>query len=296
MERTVYCAGTYMPQSEARLGILDRGTLFGDAIYEVTVVLDGRLIDNGLHLDRLERSLAALAIPMPLPRHEIEAVQHELVARNELEEGTLYLQVSRGEADRDFVYPADMRPNFFAFTQRRAIRDTPAQRQGISVALMPDPRWARRDIKTTMLLGQVLAKREARATGFADVWFVEDGVITEGASSTAFLITRAGAVVTRPNSHAILPGCTRRAVQALCARHDLVFEERGFTPDDIAMAAEAFQTSASSLVTPVVRVGAIPIGDGTPGPMTRRLQRYYLEAALGQGPDARPAKPGPELL
>ncbi|MBB2164599.1 D-amino-acid transaminase [Gluconacetobacter sp. 1b LMG 1731] len=283
MERIVYCEGAYVPEEEARLGIFNRGTLFGDAIYEVTVVLDGRMIDNGLHLDRLERSLTALGIPMPLPRAGIEAVQHTLIARNALTEGTVYLQVSRGEADRDFLYRADLRPSFFAFTQRKAIRDTPAQQQGISVALMADPRWVQRDIKTTMLVGQVLAKRDARADGFADVWFVEDGLVTEGASSTAFIITHDGTIVTRPNSRAILAGCTRQAVLGLCARHGLVLEERGFTPDEAIAAAEAFQTGASSLVMPVVRIGAASIGDGAPGPMTRRLQHYYLEAALGPG-------------
>ncbi len=283
MGRIVYCEGAYVPEEEARLGIFNRGTLFGDAIYEVTVVLDGRMIDNEPHLDRLERSLVALGIPMPLPRAGIEAVQHALIARNGLTEGTVYLQISRGEADRDFLYPANMQPSFFAFTQRKAIRDTPAQQRGISVALLADPRWARRDIKTTMLVGQVLAKRDARADGFADVWFVEDGLVTEGASSTAFIITHDGTIVTRPNSRAILAGCTRQAVLALCARHGLVLEERGFTPDEAMAAAEAFQTGASSLVMPVVRIGAATIGDGAPGPMTRRLQHYYLEAALGSG-------------
>ncbi|GAJ28116.1 D-amino-acid transaminase [Acidomonas methanolica] len=279
--RFVYCGGNYVPEQDARLSIFDRGTLFGDAVYEVTAVIDGRMIDNSLHLDRLERSLAALDIPLPCPRAEIAAIQNGLITRNALMEGTVYLQISRGAADRDYRYADTLLPDFFAFTQRRAIRDTPAHRDGIAVALLPEPRWARRDIKTTMLLGQVLAKREARDAGCAEVWFVEDGMITEGASSTAFLITRDGAVVTRPNSRATLPGCTRRAVLDLCARHGLVFVERAFTPQEAADAAEAFLTSAGSLITPVVRIADTIIGDGNPGRLTRHLQRYYLDAVLG---------------
>ncbi|MDX8532852.1 D-amino-acid transaminase [Mesorhizobium sp. VK25A] len=284
MGRIVYCNGDFMPEEDARISIFDRGFLFGDAIYEVTAVLAGRLIDNDLHLDRLERSLAALSIPMPTPRSRLEQIQAELMARNGLSEGTIYLQVSRGEADRDFLYPEGLAPNFVAFTQARKLADTPAQRNGIAVDLAEDPRWARRDIKTAMLLGQVLAKRQARAAGYDDVWMVEDGLVTEGASSTAFIITTDGRVVTRPNSRSTLPGCTRKAVLRLCGDHGLRLEERGFSPDEAGAAAEAFATSASSFVMPVVKIAGSAIGDGRPGPMTRRLQSYYIEAALNAEP------------
>src|SRR5699024_3611656 len=199
-------------------------------IYEVTAVIDGHLIDNDLHLARLERSLAALDIPMPVPRTEIRRIQAELVTRNALQEGTVYLQISRGVAERDFLYPDGMEPTFIAFTQARLLADTPARRNGIAVDLAPDPRWARCDIKTSMLLGQVLAKRNARARDFNDVWLVKDGLITEGASSTAFIITDDGRICTRPNSQATLPGCTRRAVQCLCRNHGLRLDEHAFTP------------------------------------------------------------------
>jgi D-alanine transaminase len=285
--RIVYCNGAFLPEEEARIGIFDRGFLFGDAIYEVTAVIAGRLVDNGLHLDRLERSLAALSIPMPVPRAEIERVQVELMARNGLREGTVYLQVSRGEADRDFLYPDGLLPNFIAFTQARKLADTQSQRNGIAVAVAEDLRWARRDIKTSMLLAQVLAKRQARADGFDDVWMVEDGLITEGSSSTAFIVTADGRVMTRPNSRSTLPGCTRKAVLRLCEDHGLSLDERAFSPQAAQAAVEAFVTSASSFVTPVVRIGDVTVGDGRPGPMTRRLQAYYIEAALG----AEPASP-----
>jgi len=285
--RIVYCNGAFLPEEEARIGIFDRGFLFGDAIYEVTAVIAGRLVDNGLHLDRLERSLAALSIPMPVPRAEIERVQAELMARNGLREGTVYLQVSRGEADRDFLYPDGLLPNFIAFTQARKLADTQSQRNGIAVAVAEDLRWARRDIKTSMLLAQVLAKRQARADGFDDVWMVEDGLVTEGSSSTAFIVTADGRVMTRPNSRSTLPGCTRKAVLRLCEDHGLRLDERAFSPQAAQAAVEAFVTSASSFVTPVVRIGDATVGDGRPGPMTRRLQAYYIEAALG----AEPASP-----
>jgi D-alanine transaminase len=237
------------------------------------------MIDNDLHLARLERSLRELGIALLLGRPEIEAIQAELIARNALQDGTVYLQVSRGEADRDFFYPATLTPRLVGFTQAKTLTGTKAQQNGISVDLAADPRWQRRDIKTAMLLGQVLAKQTARARGFDDVWLVEDGLVTEGASSTAHLITADGRILTRAASQATLPGCTQRALARLCAAEGMRIEERAFTPEEAQDAAEAFQTSASSLVMPVVRIGDRVIGDGKPGPRTRVLQALYLEAA-----------------
>lgn len=279
MTRQIYVNGDYVAESEAKISVMDRGFLFGDGIYEVTAVLDGHLIDNDLHLARFERSLKELDIAMPLPIEGVRAVQRELAIRNGLTDGTIYLEVTRGVAERDFLPKAGTTPTFVAFTQPKKLYDTAQQREGVAVALMPDPRWHRRDIKTVMLLGQVLAKREAKASGFDDVWLFEDGCITEGASSTAFIVTRNGAIVTRPNSNATLPGCTRRAVMALARARGLALEERLFTVAEARDAAEAFLTSASSLVTPVVRIADSVIGDGKPGPATRHLQEIYLAAA-----------------
>ncbi len=287
MERIVYRHDGFTPESEARISLFDRGFLFGDAVYEVTAALDGRLIDEDLHLERLERSLSELEIPMPLPRAEIAGIQAELVARNGLKEGVVYLHVSRGAADRDFIWSEDLKPLLIGFTQTKIVRDSPSQREGIAVDLAPDPRWARRDVKTAMLLGQALAKRAARRRGFQEVWLVEEGEITEGASSTAWIVTREGRIVTRGNSWAVLPGCTRRAVLRLCAEQGLSFEERAFSPEEAQAAAEAFVTSATSFVTPVVRIGDEILGDGRPGPTTRRLQALYLEAV--SKPEAAPA-------
>jgi D-alanine transaminase len=279
MGRIVYVHGQFVREEEARIGLFDRGFLFGDAVYEVTAVIAGRMIDNDLHLARLERSLGELDIRLSLSRADIEAVQAGLIGRNALSDGVVYLQVSRGEADRDFFYPEAMEPKLIGFTQAKTLTGTKAQAEGIAVDLQPDPRWHRRDIKTTMLLGQVMAKQAARGRGFADVWLVEDGVVTEGASSTAHIITHDGRILTRAASEATLPGCTQRALARLCERHGLRIEERAFTPKEAQEAAEAFQTSASSLVTPVVRIGDQAVGNGRPGPMTRKLQALYLEAA-----------------
>jgi len=279
MTRHIFLNGSYVPEDQAKISVMDRGFLFGDAIYEVTALVDGHLIDNGLHLARFARSLAELGIPLPMPLENVREMQIELIRRNQMTDGTVYLQVSRGEAERNFHPAAGLSPTFVAFTQPAKLYDTPAQRDGIAVALMSDPRWERRDIKTVMLLGQVIAKVAARTDGFSDVWLHEDGCITEGASSTAFILTKSGTIVTRQNSHAILPGCTRRAVLDLAEQRGLAIEERPFTIAEAQNAAEAFLTSASSLVIPVVKLGDSVIGDGQPGPVTRHLQEIYLAAA-----------------
>ncbi len=279
MTRHIYLNGEYLPENEAKISVMDRGFLFGDAIYEVTAMVDGHLIDNDLHLARFARSLAELNIPLPMALENVREMQIELIRRNEMTDGTIYMQVSRGVAERNFLAAADMTPSFVAFTQPQKLYDTPAQNNGIAVALTEDPRWNRRDIKTVMLLGQVLAKFAAKAEGYNDVWLHEDGCITEGASSTAFILTHDGKIITRQNSHAILPGCTRRAVMTLIEREGLTHEERPFTIAEAQGAAEAFLTSASSLVMPVVRIGTQVIGDGKPGRVTQKLQQIYLASA-----------------
>lgn len=280
MTRIIFLDGAFLPEDEARISVMDRGFLFGDAIYEVTAMVDGHLIDNDLHLARLERSLGEIGIAMPMTVAKIREMQVELVRRNSMTDGTIYLQVSRGVAERNFLFSAALSPTFVAFTQPKKLYDTAAQRDGISVDLQADPRWNRRDIKTVMLLGQVLAKDRGTTRGFGDVWLHENGHVTEGASSTAFIVTTDGRIVTRPNSHAILPGCTRRAVLDLIAQEDgLIFEERAIALEELHGAAEAFLTSASSLVTPVTLVGDKVVADGKPGPVTRKLQALYLRAA-----------------
>ncbi|MBC2885343.1 D-amino-acid transaminase [Ochrobactrum sp. CM-21-5] len=279
MARVIYLNGALVDESEAKVSVFDRGFLFGDGIYEVSAVLDGRLVDNDLHLARLERSVKEIGIPLPVSLDEIKQAQAELIRRNKLYEGVVYMQVTRGEAERDFVYTDDIKPNFVMFTQAKNLANSPSVLNGVRVDIAPDTRWARRDIKTVMLLAQVLAKKQAKAKGFHEVWLVEDGFVTEGGSSTAFIITGDDVLVTRPNSHAILPGCTRRAVLAIAEELSLKVEERLFTVDEAKAAKEAFLTSASSFVTPIIGVADDAIGDGKPGPVTRRLQEIYLNLA-----------------
>jgi D-alanine transaminase len=275
-----YVNGAYMPLEDARVSILDRGFLFADGVYEVAAVIDGRLIDNEAHLARIERSLAELRLESPVTMAEMVEIERALVARNGVTEGLVYLQITRGAADRDFSFPRGVRPTLVAFAQKKNILASPAAQTGVKVITVPDLRWSRRDIKSVALLAQVLAKQAATEAGCQEAWMVDaDGFVTEGSSSTAFIITRAGVIVTRPNSSAILPGCTRRAVMALAAEQRLSVEERAFSVDEAKAAAEAFLTSASNLVLPVVEIDGSPIGAGVPGDSAKRLRALYLDFA-----------------
>jgi D-alanine transaminase len=279
LDEQVYVNGEFVARGAARVSVFDRGFLFADGIYEVCAVLDGKLVDNGPHLQRLERSVAAIELPLPLSREEIVHVQKELVRRNGVTEGLVYMQVTRGAADRDFAFPAGAAPTFVAFTQKKEIIAAPAAKTGVAVVSTPDIRWARRDIKSVALLAQVLAKQEARRKGCAEAFMVEDGYVTEGASSTAFIVTQAGEIVTRPLSNALLPGCTRRAVLELARERRMPIVERAFTIDEAAGAAECFFTSATAFVMPVVSLDGRTIADGKPGPATLRLREIYIETA-----------------
>jgi D-alanine transaminase len=277
-----YVNGSFVPMSDARVSILDRGFLFADGVYEVVAVLGGALIDIDAHLARLERSLGEIAIAAPEPFARIAELHRELVHRNRLDEGYVYLQVTRGvDPHREFAPRAGSEATLTMFSHARPVADVPAARTGVAVMSMPDLRWARRDIKSTGLLAQVLAKREAAARGCFEAWLVQDGTVTEGASSTAFIVQDRH-IVTRRNSHAILPGCTRRAIQALAEERGVDVEERAFTIAEAQRADEAFLTSATNFVLPVVRIDDRPVADGKPGPLSLRLRELYLEFARGQ--------------
>jgi D-alanine transaminase len=275
-----YVNGAFTPLEDARVSILDRGFLFADGVYEVAAVIDGGLVDNDAHLSRLQRSLEALRIDCPVPLAQITEIEKELVARNGLREGMVYLQITRGVAERDFAFPKGVTPTLVAFVQKKDILASPAALTGVKVVSVPDLRWARRDIKSVALLAQVLAKQAAAEAGCQEAWMVDaNGYVTEGSSSTAFIVTKAGAIVTRANSTAILPGCTRRSVLALAEQDGLAFEERAFTLAEAREAKEAFLTSASNLVLPVVAIDGAPIGAGVPGPIAKRLRALYLDFA-----------------
>ena len=278
--RIVYLNGEFLPFAEARVPIMDRGFLFADGIYEVSAVLDGRLVDNEAHLARLDRSLGEIDIANPHSMSAWIGLQTELIARNGLTEGLVYMQVTRGVHERDFAYPpAGTAPTVMMFTQVKTVAKNPLAETGAKIITVPDLRWKRRDIKSVALLAQVLAKQQAAAAGVAEAWMVEDDAVTEGSSSTAFIVTKAGALVTRPLSTALLPGITRKAVLRLAEEAGLALEERLFSVSEAKDAAEAFYTSASAFVMPVVSIDGHAVGEGRPGPHTRRLRELYLAMA-----------------
>ena len=279
MNRIVYVNGHFVSESQAHVSIFDRGFLFGDGVYEVTAVLDGGLVDNALHLARLERSLREMGMTPPVSMEEIVRVQKELIVRNDVEEGVVYLQITRGAADRDFAYPADLQPTLVMFTQKKSIARGPLATQGIQIITVPEVRWKRRDIKTVGLLAASMAKQAALDAGAVDAWMVEDGLVTEGTANNAYIVTGEGVVVTRHLGNEILHGVTRASVLRLSREHGVAVEERPFSVEEAMDAAEAFLTSASLAVLPVVGIDGRTIGDGRPGPITRRLQEIYIESA-----------------
>lgn len=279
MSRIVYVNGLYVPEEEAKVSVFDRAFLFGDGVYEVTAVLDRRLVDFEPHLGRLGRSLKEIGLAPPLSHDDLRALHGELIARNKVEEGIVYLQITRGSADRDFAYPENTAPNVVAFTQNRPLIANPYAATGVKVVTIPDLRWKRRDIKSTSMLAQTMGKQEAKAGGAYEAWMVEDGRVTEGTSSSAFILDAQGVIRTQPLGPHILPGVTRRAVLRLAALEGLSLEERPFSVAEALAAREAFMTAASAFVLAVVEIDGIAIGDGRPGPMARSFRSLYIEEA-----------------
>ena len=280
MPRTVYVNGEYLPETEARVSIFDRGFLFADGVYEVTSVLDGKLIDFDGHAARLQRSLGELQMANPTTREALLEIHRELVRRNDITDGLIYLQVTRGsDGDRDFVFPAeDTPPTIVLFTQDKpGLADNPAARTGIKIISIEDQRWARRDIKTVQLLYPSMGKMMARAAGCDDAWMVEDGFVTEGTSNNAYIVTQDGTIVTRQLSNDILHGITRAAVLRFAREAQIRVEERPFTIEEAQAAREAFITSASAFVMPVVEIDGKPVSDGNVGKMATRIREIYLE-------------------
>lgn len=279
--RSLYLNGAFVPEDEAKISVFDRGFMFADAIYEVTAVLHGKLVDFDLHLARLARSLAEMALVLPIDNAQLLAIHRELIERNALHEGLVYLQVSRGTEDRNFLYPpAGSPPTVVLYTQAKVVLESPLAKRGMNIIGLPDLRWGRSDIKTTQLLYACMAKEQAKAQGADDAWLVKDGFVTEGTSNNAFIITHDGAVVTRELSRALLPGITRGALITLVKEHDLRLEERAYTLAEAQNAAEAFITSSTSFVYPVVTIDGQPVGDGKPGVLTQRLRQLYIDHAL----------------
>jgi len=278
MSRIVYVNGAFVPEAEARVSVFDRGFLFADGVYEVTSVLSGKLLDFDGHARRLERSLAELDMPMPMTQDALLEVHRRLVAENGIEDGLVYLQVTRGAADRDFAYPPKDTPQTVVlFTQSKpGLADNPAAQTGLKIVTLPDLRWDRRDIKTVQLLYPSMGKMAAKAQGADDAWMVEDGVVTEGTSNNAYIV-KDGTIVTRHLGNEILHGITRAAVLRFAQEAQMKVEERAFSVEEAQDADEAFVTSASAFVMPVVEIDGAALGNGTPGPIAKRLREIYLD-------------------
>jgi D-alanine transaminase len=277
MTRTVYVNGQYLPEHEATVSIFDRGFLFADGVYEVTSVLDGKLIDFDGHARRLQRSLDELEMANPVTGDELLEIHRELIRANELTEGLIYLQVTRGAADRDFAYPEEATPTLVLFTQAKTgLADNPMAKTGMKIISIEDQRWGRRDIKTVQLLYPSMGKMAAKAAGAHDAWMVEDGVVTEGTSNNAYIVKN-NTIITRHLGPEILSGITRQAVLRMAEEAQLRVEERPFTMEEARQADEAFVTSATTFVMPVVEIDGTTVGDGTPGAITARLREIYID-------------------
>lgn len=278
MSRTAYVNGQYVPLSEAAVHVEDRGYQFADGVYEVIAFQRGQLIDEAAHLDRLQRSLDELAIRMPMARLALSLVMRQLLRKNRLGEGILYLQITRGVARRDHAFPRHTLPGV-VMTVRRSRKASPeGVAKGVEVITVPDIRWRRPDIKSIALLPNVLAKQQAREAGAYEAWLVDDdGQVGEGSSTNAWIVAPSGELVTAPADHRILDGITRRVVLRLAAGAGLVVRERRFTVTEAKAAREAFITSTTSLVMPVVAIDGVAVGDGKPGSTTLDLRQRYIE-------------------
>lgn len=282
MSRTVYVNGDFLPEEDAKISIFDRGFLMADAVYEVTSVLDGKLCDFAAHVARLHRSMDALDMTPPVDDDELLQIHRELVAKNDVDEGLVYLQVTRGEADRDFAWSDGLTSGLVLFTQKKPLVASPTADTGIKVVAIEDLRWGRRDIKTTQLLFSSWAKMQAKAQGADDAWMTDpEGMVNEGTSNNAYIV-KGGKIITRQLSNDILHGITRASVLKLAEEAQLQIEQRPFSIAEAQAADEAFYTSASSFVCPVIEIEGATLGEGTPGPVTKRLREIYIDTARAE--------------
>ena len=281
MSRIVYVNGEFVAEEQARVSIFDRGFVFGDGVYEVVPVIRGRLADRDYFLQRLRRSLTELGIVWPCSEVEYQAVLEQLVARNSLTEGIVYTQVTRGVSDRQFTFPPDTPATMVAFTQMMSLLENPSVENGIAVVTTAEIRWLRRDIKSLNLLAQVLAKQYAADHGAGETWMIEDGLVTEGASSTAYIV-KDGKLITRPLSNRILPGIRRRRLLELAAGAGIACEERPFSLEEAMAADEALISSATTILHGVVSIDGKQVGEGMPGPVGRKLRQLYIRHMLNE--------------
>jgi D-alanine transaminase len=282
MSRIAYVNGRYVPHAEASVHIEDRGYQFADGVYEVCEIYDGHIVDETRHLDRLERSLRELAIEMPRSRASLKVIIREMVRRNRVRDGLVYLQVTRGVAPRDHAFPTVPTPPALVLTAKSIARAKGERlaAEGIAVITLPDNRWARVDIKSIGLLPNAIAKQKAKEAGAREAWFVDrDGFVTEGASTTVWIVTKEGVLITRPNGHDILPAVTRITATEVARRQGLKVEERKFTVAEAKAAREAFITAASTIVMPVVRIDDATVANGHPGSIATLLRAAFHDVA-----------------
>lgn len=276
MSRIVYVNGEYVSEESAVISVFDRGFLMADAVYEVTSVLDGKLLEFDGHLKRLKRSLSELDMQEPDAINDLLEIHRTLVRDNQVDQGGVYLQVTRGVADRDFLYPENVKSTLVMFTQSKDILGSKLVEKGMKVISIDDLRWGRRDIKTVQLLYPSMGKMMAKSAKCDDAWMVEDGFVTEGTSNNAYIVVD-NKIITRELSNDILHGITRNSVLRYAEEAQMEIEERPFSVKEVLAADEAFITSASTFVMPVVEIDGEPIGEGRPGRVSRRLREIYIE-------------------
>ena len=287
MSRIAYVNGRYLPHREASVHIEDRGYQFADGVYEVIAIERDRLVDEGLHLRRLARSLSELEIAEPMPEASLKTVMREVIRRNRVRDGTIYIQMTRGVAPRDHAFPRDARAQVVMTARRAKLANPKILSEGARVITVPDQRWARCDIKSIALLPNILGKQRAREAGAYEAWQVDrDGNVTEGTSTNAWIVTAAGEVVTRAATNAILNGVTRLGVIRVIEQAGMRFVERPFSVSEAKQAREAFLTSTTAFVTPIVRIDDSVVGDGKPGPLSRELGKFYRRYVEAGGQDA----------
>ena len=276
MSRIVYVNGEYVSEESAVISVFDRGFLMADAVYEVTSVLDGKLLEFDGHLKRLKRSLSELDMQEPDAINDLLEIHRTLVRDNQVDQGGVYLQVTRGVADRDFIYPENVKSTLVMFTQSKDILGSKLVEKGMKVISIDDLRWGRRDIKTVQLLYPSMGKMMAKSAKCDDAWMVEDGFVTEGTSNNAYIVVN-NKIITRELSNDILHGITRNSVLRYAEEAQMEIEERPFSVKEVLAADEAFITSASTFVMPVVEIDGEPIGEGRPGRVSKRLREIYIE-------------------
>ena len=277
MNKQVYVNGKYFDKNDAVVSVFDRGFLFADSVYEVTAVINGFLVDWKAHFSRLKNSLKEINLNFNIQEKEIFSIQKNLIEKNKIKEGLVYIQVTRGIGERDFNFSeTQFKPTIVIFTQEKKILNTDRAKEGIKIVTLEEKRWKRRDIKTTQLLASSMAKSEASKIGKDDCWFIENGFITEGSSSNAFIINDNNEVITRELSHNLLGGITRSSLLHFCKKNNMKFRESKFTESEAKNANEAFITSATNFVVPIIEIDGDKVGKGVVGSHVKKFQKLYL--------------------